>query len=67
MYLILCIIFEGTWSPLECTGSIPPTSIGTITMTDDHHAILYRAYSVSRNDPLAYLLDLEKMVLVKMF
>ena len=35
-------------------------------MTDDHHAILYIADEISRNDRLAYLLDLEKMVLVKM-
>ena len=63
---ILYIIFEGTWSPLECTGSIPPPSSTPITMTDDHHAILYRDNEISRNDRLAYLLDLEKMVLVKM-
>ena len=63
---ILYIIFEGTWSPLECTGSIPPPGIAPITMTDDHHATLYTADKISRNDRLAYLLDLEKMVLVKM-
>ena len=63
---ILYIIFEGTWSPLGCTGSIPPPSIAPITMTDGHHAIQYTAGTVSRNDHLAYLLDLEKMVLVKM-
>ena len=63
---ILYIIFEGTWSPLECTGSIPPHTSALITMTDDHHAILYRADNISRNYRLAYLLDLEKMVLVKM-
>ena len=61
---ILYIIFEGTWSPLECTGSIPPPSSVPITMTDDHHAILYIANKISRNNRLAYLLDLEKMVLV---
>ena len=63
---ILYIIFEGTWSPLECTGSIPPPSMVPITMTDDHHGIIYTANGISRNDRLAYLLDLEKMVLVKM-
>ena len=63
---ILYIIFGGTWSPLECTGSIPPPSSAPITMTDDHHAILYIADRISRNVRLAYLLDLKKMVLVKM-
>ena len=53
---ILYIIFEGTWSPLECTGSIPPPSLAPITMTDDNHDILYTADEISRNDSLAYLL-----------
>ena len=53
------------WSPLECTGSIPPPCVAPITKTDDQHALLYRAEGVSRNDRLAYFLDLEKMVIVK--
>ena len=53
------------WCPLECTGSIPPPSAASITMTDDHHAVLYRADSVPRNHRRAYLLDLKKMVLLK--
>ena len=60
------IFYSGTWSPLESTGSIPPPSAASIITTDDHHAVLYRADRVSRNYRLAFLLDLEKMVSVKM-
>ena len=51
---------SGAWSPLECTGSIPPPCAASITMTDDHHAVLYGARLEGEN--IAYSLDLEQMV-----
>ena len=52
--------YSGAWSPLECTGSIPPPCAASITMTDDHHAVLYGTTQEGQN--IAYFLDLEKMV-----
>ena len=57
---VIFIYYSGAWSPLECTGSIPPPCAASITMTDDHNAVLYGARLEGEN--VAYSLDLEQMV-----
>ena len=56
----MILYYAGTWSPFECTGSTPPPFTGSITMTDDHHAVLCGTFE--DEECAAYLLDLEKRV-----
>ena len=59
----MILYYSGTWSPFECTGSTPPPFIGSsITMTDDHHAVLYGLFEDEGG--AAYVLDLEKKVMI---
>ena len=60
---MMFIISSGTWSSITCTGTRPPPCFGfSLTMIDNHRAVLFGGIHADYKSNDAYILDLATMV-----
>ena len=56
-------ISSGTWSSITCTGTRPPPCVSfSLTMIDNHRAVLFGGGQAGNRSNDAYTLDLATMV-----
>ena len=60
---MMFIISSGTWSSITCTGTRPPPCASfSLTMIDNHQAMLFGGMQAGNISNDAYTLDLATMV-----
>ena len=60
---LIIFITTGTWSSIVCTGTRPPPcSAFTLTMIDNHRAVLFGGWQGGHRSNDAYILDMSIMV-----